>query len=140
MLLHRLALLAKVERNVIWEKITAIMMDSVTKNLDIENLIAASLYSNHIPLHILCVSHTCEVFDTGNLYVLSQVEKSLKLKESLLKYMPSLQSFLQKTINQAAINALSNLVTNDGHKSSLYAEFDEELEKVNKTKKFSSFN
>ena len=69
------------------------MTDSVTKNFSIENLIAASLYSNHIPLHIMCVSHTCKVFDTGNLYVLSQVENSLKLKESLLKYIPSLQSF-----------------------------------------------
>ena len=113
------------------EKVSCLMTDSVSKNLQIENLIAATLVSHHIPMHLLCVSHTCEVFDSGNLHVLNQIEKMLGLKEKIM--------FLSKGIAQVAINALSKLATNDGHKSSLYEEFDAELAKSNKPKKFSIF-
>ena len=137
--LSRLALTVNTDKKVLWEKVTALMTDSVSKNLEIENHIAASLVSNHIPMHLLCVSHTCEVFDSGNLYVLTQIEKMLGLKEKMISYLPSLHSFLSKGIAQAAINALSKLVTNDGHKSTLHEEFDAELSKSNKPKKFSIF-
>jgi hypothetical protein len=42
-------------------------------------------------------------------------------------------------VAHAAINAFSKLVNNDGHKSSLYEEFDSELSRNNKSKKFSIF-
>ena len=50
------------------------MTDSVEKNLRTEGLITASLSSKHIPLHVLCVSLTCEAFDFGNFLVLKFVE------------------------------------------------------------------
>ena len=59
--LGSLALAANADRKLLWEKISALMTDSVAKNLEIENLIAASLISQHIPLHLLYVSHICEV-------------------------------------------------------------------------------
>ncbi len=46
----------------LWRKVFAFMTNSVAKNLHIESQIAASLNSEYIPLHLLCVSHTCEVF------------------------------------------------------------------------------
>ena len=102
-------------------------------------MIAATLVSSHIPLHLLCVSHTCEAFDKGNLTVLKDIEKSLNLKSKLLVHLPNLRSFICNGIAQAAINAYSKLVTNDGHKSSLHEEFDAELSRSNKAKKFSIF-
>ena len=68
------------DKKLLWGKITALMTNSVSKNLEMENLIAATLLSDHIPLHLVCVSHTCETFDTGNLAVLKLVEDKLDLK------------------------------------------------------------
>ena len=65
--LERLAVAASIrtKKNIIpkmlWEKIDAIMTDAVTKNLKIEYTIAEALGSTHIPVHLLCKSHTVEV-------------------------------------------------------------------------------
>lgn len=83
--LTRLALTVHCDKKVLWEKITAVMTDSVEKNLRIEDLIAASLPSQHIPLHVLCVTHTCEAYDTGNLAVLKHVEEKCDIKAQLVK-------------------------------------------------------
>ena len=72
--LSRLAVTVNCDKKLLWEKMTAVMTDSVQKNLQIEGLIAASLSSTLIPLHLFCVSHTCEAFDAGNLAVLKHVE------------------------------------------------------------------
>lgn len=45
----------------LWEKVDALMTDAVTKNLKIEEMIPEALGSTHIPLHLLCKSHTVEV-------------------------------------------------------------------------------
>ena len=92
--LSRLALAGSTDKKPLWEKISALMTDSVSKNMEIENLIAATLLSQHIPLHLLYVSHSCEVFDSGKLAVLKHVENKLELQEKVIKSMPSLKSFL----------------------------------------------
>ena len=53
--------------------------------------------------------------------------------------MPSLQSFLSKGLIPAVIGALCKLVSNDGHKSSIYEEFDDVLSKAGKPKKLSLY-
>ena len=68
-----LAIAISCTKKALWEKISSLMTDS-SKNLEIESLIAVSLLSSHIPLYLLYVSHTCEVFDSGNLLVLKHVE------------------------------------------------------------------
>ena len=115
--LGRLAIASGVDKKLIWSKIGAIMTDSVSKNLGIENMIAASLSSLHIPLHLLCASHTCEVFDAGNLKVLARIEEQLNIKQKILSHLPSLRSFLSKGVSQAAPNAFCKLTINDGSKS-----------------------
>ena len=79
------------------------------------------------------------MFDQGNINVLTEIEKMLGLQEKILTHMPSLKPFLSKGIAQAAINAFSKLVANDGHKSSLHEEVEEELQKANRPKRFSMF-
>ena len=125
----------------LWEKINALMTDSVAKNLHIEELVAATLNSTHIPFHLLCVSHTCEVFDRGNLRVLKDCEEKLKLRELLVARMPALKSFLQnnKSVVLVALEAMNKLVSNDGHKSSQWELFDKEVCDAGKTKKHSQF-
>ena len=76
--LGSLALAANADRQLLWENISALMTDSVAKNLEIENLIAASLISQHIPLHMLFISHTSEVLDQGNINVLTEIEKNVR--------------------------------------------------------------
>ena len=94
--LERLSLTVNTSRNELWKKVYALMTDSVSKNLHIETQIAAALNSTHIPINLLCVSHTCEVFDRGNTDVLSEIEKKLCIREKLISHMPSLKQFLYK--------------------------------------------
>ena len=54
----------------LWENTDSIMTDSATKNLKIEDGIAAEFNSTHIPMHLLCKSHTVEKLDSSNLEVL----------------------------------------------------------------------
>ena len=56
------------------EKIDAFMTDAVSKNLNVEEEFAKKLESSHMPLHLLCKSHTCKKFDETNIKSLSQVE------------------------------------------------------------------
>ena len=137
--LSRLSIASSSKKKHLWEKITALMTDSVSKNLEIENLIAATLLSDHIPLHLLCVSHTCEVFDSGNLAVLRQVELRLGIHDKIVKVMPFLKSFISKGLIQAVIEAIGKLISNDGHSTSLYAEFEQVLNKVGKPKKLALY-
>ena len=55
----------------LWEKTTAIMTDSVSKNLKIEDGVAETLHSDHKPYHLLCKSHAVEAFDWSNLEILA---------------------------------------------------------------------
>ena len=66
---RRLAAAVSVLKNVaivaseLWEKIDALMMDTVTKNLGVERTIPAALESSHHPYQLLCKSHTVEALD-----------------------------------------------------------------------------
>lgn len=79
--LFRLATAANVSPLNIWLKITAIMTDSVSKNLKIVDLINAKLKMLlnmtddilHQPLHLLCIIHTVECFDRKMLEVVKKV-------------------------------------------------------------------
>ena len=60
------------------EKTTAIMTDSVSKTLKIEDGVAQQLGPNYTPSHLLFKSHLVDAFDRANIDVLSQVEKKMK--------------------------------------------------------------
>ena len=139
---QHLAQAGNTSAKVLWEKVTSVMTDSVSKNLHVEDQVAATLNSTHIPFHLLCVSHTCEVFDTGNIKVLLEAEKKLGLRETLITRMPALQSFLpsSKSVTVASLEALNKLVINNGHKSSQWQLFDKHLAETGKTKKHNQFH
>lgn len=52
-------------------------------NREYKEQTANSLMAHHIPFNLLCVSHTCEVFDKGNKHVLCKIEMKIGLKEDL---------------------------------------------------------
>ena len=52
-----------VSAKMLWEKTTALMTDSVSKNLIIGEGVAENLQSLHVPIHFLCKSHPVEAFD-----------------------------------------------------------------------------
>ena len=93
-MLKRMAIAGKISASSLWQKIASLMTDSVSKNLHIEDQIVCTLNSTHIPFHLLCVSHTCEVFGKGNLSVLCGLESKIELREKLIEHMPMLKSFL----------------------------------------------
>ena len=101
----------------LWENLYAIMTDSVSKNLHIEDIIADSLGSTHKPLHLLCKSHMVEKLDACNLEVLAKFEKKLNQRDVLEGINPRLKSFFRgkKTTVEAGIEAVLNLVS---HKTS----------------------
>ena len=91
--LKRLSVASGADSKELWEKVSTLMTDSVAKNLHTEEQIANTLSSSHISFHLLCASHTCEVFDKGNISVLCEVERKIGLRELLISHMPMLKSF-----------------------------------------------
>ena len=73
----------------LWEKATAIMTNSVSKNLKIEDGIADVLKSSYKPYHMFCKSHLVEAFDQSNIEVLSTTENQLNFREKLESINPS---------------------------------------------------
>ena len=112
----------------LWENITHIMTDLVSKNLKIEDLVAEKLGSKHIPYHLLCKSHVVEKLDASNLDVLAAFEERVKLRQCLEAINPALKPFFRgkKAVVVADIQAILKLVSYDksGNSSSLAEEFD----------------
>ena len=125
------------------EKIDAIMTDAVSKNLKIENGIAESIGSDHVPYHLICKSHTCERLDIDNLAALSDIENKVGVRAQIVSREPSLKSFLgqSKCIAEAALTALLKLVAHeaDGKTVSLRDEFDSALEAAGEHKSLSLY-
>lgn len=123
--LKRLALAASTTVQALWNKISAIMTDSVSKNLQIAAGIAEVIHSPHVPHQILCVVHTCENMDLKCLEVLQDIESRMGLKTKILEKMPGLAAFMRfkRSIVELAIEAITKLVLNTGHKTSLHREF-----------------
>ena len=92
----------------LWEKINALMTDSVSKNLSVPEEVASELDSRHIPHHLLCKSHTIEGFDRSNLSVLSKIEKEVGFRQKLESLNPGVKSFLRgkACIAEAALSSI----------------------------------
>ena len=95
-----------VSAKMLWEKTTAIMTDSVSKNHKISEGTAEALQSAHVPYHLLCKSHTVEGFDWSILSVLASVEKELGFREKLQTINPAVKHFIcgKTTIVEAVIH------------------------------------
>ena len=96
------------------------MIDSVEKNLHIENDIAAALDTAHILLHLLCKAHTVEALDSTYINVLANLETSLNFRQALESINPGVKSFLlgEKSVALPAINSTLNFVSHDKSSSS----------------------
>ena len=118
---NHLTLTTNVEKSVLWwEKISTLMTDSVAKKFQTENLITATLSSQHIPFHLLCVLHTYEAFDAWNLNALKLVQQKFNWRNMVINCTSTVHKFCGKCALSAVIIVLCKLVSNDGHKSSLY--------------------
>ena len=62
----------------LWENLFALMTDSVSKNLKIEDGISEYFGPTYKPIHLLCKSHTAEKLDICNLEVLASFEQVLR--------------------------------------------------------------
>ena len=116
----------------LWENIKHIMTDSVSKNLKIEYGVAESLGSTHIPIHVLCKSHTCEKLDEACIKALVSVESEIDYPKLIIRSQPQLKSFVRQTkcIALAAIKAMLKLVGRDesAKPTSMAQAFDLQLE------------
>jgi len=117
----------------LWSNIYAVMTDAVTKNLKIEEEVAKALGSSHVPLHLLCKSHTCEKFDESCINSLVEIERELSYADLLIKRQPRLKPFIRqsKCVVVTAMKALLKLVSHEesAKPTSLAKEFDLQLEK-----------
>ena len=97
----------------LWNNLTALMTDSVAKNLEVEALVSKELNTDHIPLHLLCKSHTVEGLDRSNIKVLSEVEITVKLREKIEAVNPGIKIFIrgEQSIIIAGIKSILNLVS-----------------------------
>ena len=90
--LKQMSIASGTDSKELWVKISALMTHSGVKNLLIEEHIANTLMSDHIPFHLLCVSHTCDVFSKGKMLVLCEIQQKIGLIE-----LPSLISLCCNT-------------------------------------------
>ena len=132
--LHRLSAATgnKFSSKTLWENIYSFMTDAVTKNLKVEYAVATALGSSHIPMHVLCKSHTCEKLDEACLKALIEVENIIKFADLVTKRQPQLKSFVRqsKCVALAALKAMLSLVSHEksAKPTSLAEEFDLQLE------------
>lgn len=118
---HRLSAAANIKEQktitpaMLWEKIDALMTDSVTKNLKIEDTIPERLGSTHHPYHLLCKSHTVEALDRSSLEVLSKIEKGVSQQQTMEGIHPALKSFFRgkAAVVEAGIDAVIKLITHN---------------------------
>jgi hypothetical protein len=87
-------------------------------------------------MQLLCNSHFADAADRVLLQIIKQAESAIGLKRILTSAQPHLKSFLGKTCFEAALLAFTKIACNDGHKSSLFVEFNDLLDKKKKQKKF----
>ena len=131
--MHRLSITISSSPAVLWEMLDGFMTDSVSKNLDVEKMVAEMLGSSYWPEHFLCVSHTIEKFDIMCISVLVDIEKKISLRGKIESSYPELRSFFRgkQCIVQCAIVALCKLICPEtsGRSSSLSDEFDLLIEK-----------
>ena len=136
--LYRLSVTVGTTPKIIWELNDGFITDSVTKNMQVEHLVAEELGLDHIPLHYLCSAHTCEKFDEALLSVLTSVEKEISLREKLESSYPQLKAFYRgrKSIVECALVALCKLITPDtsAKSPSLSDEFDITIESEGRVK------
>ena len=83
----------------LWEKITFLSTDAVSKIHFIDKQVAQNLKSQYEPHHILCKSHTAgEGIDQALLDTLQKkLEVPLKLKQQLEEKYPSLRMYFRNT-------------------------------------------
>ena len=75
------------------------MTDAVTKKLKVEVEVSQALETDHVPIHILCKSHTCEKLNESCVNALIQVEQQLKMADLIVTRHPRLKSFVRQTNN-----------------------------------------
>ena len=73
------------------------MTDAVTKKLKVEVEVSQALETDHVLIHILCKSHTCEKLDESCVNALIQVEQQLKMADLIVTRHPRLKSFVRQT-------------------------------------------
>ena len=104
-----------VSAKMLWEKTTALMTDSVSKNLNIGEGVAECLLSTYVPYHLLCKAHPVEAFDRSNLAVLASIEKEVAFRQKLEMMNPAVKSFLRgkTSVVEAAMSSILSLVSHD---------------------------
>lgn len=138
--LKRLSLLVECKMTDIWEKIDALMTDSVNKNMEVEKLVALEIGSSHVPIHLICQSHFCESADRAVSKCLVEIEETVSLKERILENSPELSSFISNSsITIASLHAISSMVNDTGKTSNLHAQWIKLLKDFNKRNEFVSF-
>lgn len=125
--IERLALAVNTTAAEIWVRVTAIMTDSVGKNLKIAPAISKAIGTDpsRWPLQLLCTAHSCEVMDKKCLELCMETENHTNIKGQILGKMPGLGAFFRakKSVVEVAVEAITKLILNTGLKTSLYKEF-----------------
>ena len=102
--------------SILWAtKVGALMIDTETKILGIEDTVPNALGSSHHRLHLLCKSFNVDAFDKSKLQVLSSIEKATNQQQIFENINPVLWSFFRGKIAlvETGIGALLDLITHN---------------------------
>ena len=98
------------------ERIDAFMTDAASKSLKIEIEVAKMPRLDHVPLHLLCKSDTCENFDLTNIQTVAKVEVKIGLREKIACKARATGQVIFTTkcvVTDVVIPALLKLVSQD---------------------------
>ena len=100
---------SSVERTSIFEKLDFVITDQTAHNFNVENIVATTLHTDHIPDHLFCNVHPSLMFNRVITQIWSDIENAIgrdKIYSSFLVNATSNSS----TVTQQALDCITRLV------------------------------
>ena len=91
------------------ENFYAFMTDAATNNFKVEAEVLKQPNTKHIPIYLLCKSHTCQKLDKSCTNTFVNVDQNLKISEILSQRQTSLRSFIRQS-NSIVLCAMTTLL------------------------------
>ena len=91
------------------ENFYAFMTDAATNNFKVEAEVLKQPNTKHIPIYLLCKSHTCQKLNESCTNTFVNVDQNLKISEILSQRQTSLRSFIRQS-NSIVLCAMTTLL------------------------------
>ena len=121
-ILSLLSAVSNVPSDILWNRITFTMTDSTIHNMEVDDMVAEALDTEHVPVHLLCQAHPASMFTREMQKVFKEVDQVLGPDKIFSTFAVTI-SEVQESVMEQWIDCVTRLVTHDfDHKSWNYAD------------------